>query len=137
MRRLLIPLLFLAGACGAMGGGDTPVVGKKRAEVCDAVKSPPAFYCPSGTIRRGKPPPDGTEMWCERKGGIKHGPYRRFPPSAQGAGEPDFTADNVVVGAYAEDKQDGAWWTRRQGASTVSVAFYQNGELAQRIQCHQ
>ena len=139
MRKLALPVLafasILSAGCGAAEG--PPVQGKKRTEVCDAVKSPPAFICPTGTIRRGKPPPDGNEMWCERKGGVRHGPYRRFPPTAQGATEPNFVADNVVIGAYSEDKQDGAWWTRRQDLPDVSVSFYSNGELAQRIQCHQ
>ena len=59
----------------------------------------PSFSCPAGTRKRGKPPPEGTQMWCETKEGLRSGPYRRFPPSAAGVSEPTFVADGVVVGA--------------------------------------
>jgi hypothetical protein len=125
---------LLVLACGGAASSGPPVVGKKRNELCAEVMQPPAFRCPEGSNKRGKPPPDGTEMWCERKGGVRHGPYRRFPPGAE-AGEPAFVGDNVVVGEYAEDRQHGAWYSRRPGVDVVSVKYYQSGDVAQKIDC--
>lgn len=137
MRAILVCALF-AAACGAMGGssGDKPIVGKKRGEVCDAVKTPPSFACPPGSHRRGKPPPDGTEMWCEDKEKLRNGPYRRFPPSAAAVSEPTFVGAGVVVGEYKDDRQSGAWWTSRAGVSDVSVQYFEEGKVAQKITCH-
>jgi hypothetical protein len=138
LRLMLLLCAALAMACGAMGGGSTgdkPIVGKKRGELCESVKQPPAFACPAGTKRRGKPPPDGTEMWCQSKEGARNGPYRRFPPSAAGVSEPTFVADGVVVGEYKDDRQHGAWWTPRPGTTDVSVQYFEAGQVAQKITC--
>lgn len=129
--------LLCAAACGAAGGtsSDKPIVGKKRGALCEAVKQPPAFACPAGTRKRGKTPPDGTEMWCETKEGARNGPYRRFPPSAAGVSEPTFVGDGVVVGEYKDDRQHGAWWTPRAGTTEVSVQYFEGGKVAQKITC--
>lgn len=130
---LLAASLLLAAGCGATG--DPPIQGKQRGALCDSVEQPEAFACPAGTKKRGKPPPDGTEMWCERKeDGKRHGPYRRFPPGSSAA-EPAFVGEGVVVGAYADDLQHGAWWTRRPGSPSVSVRYFEGGEVVQTIEC--
>lgn len=135
--RVILVSALLAAACGASGGasGDKPIVGKKRGQLCDAVKQPPSFICPSGTRKRGKPPPEGTQMWCESKEGVRNGPFRRFPPSAAGVSEPTFVADGVVVGEYKDDRQHGAWWTPRAGVADVSVQYFEGGKVAQKIVC--
>jgi hypothetical protein len=128
--------IAIAAGCGGGGSGPAPIQGTKRDELCGAVDRPPAFSCPSGTRRMGKAPPDGTEMWCQRWDGTRHGSYRRFlPGSPAGAVEPDFVSEGVVVGAYREGEQDGAWWSRQPGADSVNVAFYDNGKLVQRVKC--
>lgn len=135
---MLVCALLAATACGGMGGGsssDKPIVGKKRGELCEAVKQPPSFTCPTGTSKRGKPPPDGAEMWCQNKEGVRNGPYRRFPPSAAGVSEPTYVADGVVVGEYKDDRQHGAWWTPRAGVMEVSVQYFEEGKVAQKITC--
>jgi hypothetical protein len=136
MRAILLCAL-LAAACGAAGGstGDKPIVGKKRGELCDAVKQPPAFACPAGTRKRGKPPPEGTQMWCESKDGVRNGPFRRFPPGATGVSEPTFAGDGVVIGEYKDDRQHGAWWTSRAEATDTSVQYFEGGKVAQKITC--
>jgi hypothetical protein len=134
---LLWSIAWLAACGGAAGGssGGTPIVGKQRGELCDEVSRPAAFQCPAGARKRGKGPPEGTEMWCEDKDGRRQGPYRRFPPNAE-VTEPTFVGDNVVVGAYKDDRQEGAWWTRRPGVPTVSVQYFEGGAVAQKIDCH-
>jgi len=37
----------------------------------------PPSSCPEGAVLKGKPPPHGRELWCE-KSGDKHGPYIRW-----------------------------------------------------------
>jgi hypothetical protein len=126
---------LLGLACAGGGSAGQPIQGAKRSALCEEVERPPPFRCPQGTNRRGKPPPDGTEMWCQRWDGTRHGSYRRFPPGAGTASEPDFVSDGAVVGEYREGEQHGAWWSRRAGARDVSVAIYQDGKLAQRVRC--
>lgn len=131
----------LTMGCGASKSSGTseavPIRGDKRTELCGTVKETPAFYCPAGTARRGKPPPDGNEMWCQRWDGTRHGSYRRFPPGATAsAAAPEFVSDGAVIGEYKEGFQQGAWWTRRAGATDVNVAFYEDGKLVQRVHCH-
>lgn len=118
------------------GGTPAPIRGEKRVELCQSLRQPPTFRCPSGTTRRGKPPPEGGEMWCQRWDGTRHGSYRRFAPGApEGAAAPDFVTDGTVIGEYREGAQQGAWWTHRQGAPVVNVAYYDGGELRQRVHC--
>ena len=135
--RIIVACALVAAACGAVGGpgGDKPIVGKKRGELCEAVKQPPSFSCPAGTRKRGKVPPEGTQMWCETREGVRNGPYRRFPPSATGVTEPTFVADGVVVGEYKDDRQHGAWWTPRAGIDDVSVQYFEEGKVTQKITC--
>jgi hypothetical protein len=130
-------IAVVMAACGGGGSAATPIRGDKRAELCGAVKQAPTFYCPAGTNRRGKPPPDGNEMWCQRWDGTRHGSYRRFPPgAAEGASAPEFVTDGAVIGEYREGMQEGAWWTRRAAAADVNVAYYEDGRLVQRVHCH-
>jgi len=131
-----IAIAVATSGCGGRGGsGSTQIEGATRSELCDAVARPPAFTCPSGTQRRGKPPPEGNEMWCQRWDGTRHGSYRRFPPGADAAREPDFVGDGAVVGEYREGQQHGAWWSRRAGVPSINVAYYEGGKLMQRVTC--
>ena len=133
-RAVLVSLALVAGAAAGCGGSDPPIIGKKRGELCDRVKSPPPFRCPAGASQRGGPPPEGAEMWCQRKDGVRQGPYRRFPPGSEPAGE-EQVGPGVVVGEYHEDRQHGAWYTPRAGVDTVNVQFFEKGSIVQRIQC--
>jgi len=136
MRRWTGLALAAFAACGGGASGAIPIQGSKRSELCESVESPPAFRCPSGTRRHGKPPPEGNEMWCQRWDGTRHGSYRRFPPgAAEGAEEPAFVSDGTVVGEYSEGQQQGGWWTRQPGVEVVNVAYYQDGALVQRVRC--
>lgn len=118
------------------GGKPAPIRGEKRDELCQSLAQAPTFRCPSGTTRRGKPPPDGAEMWCQRWDGTRHGSYRRFAPGAPaGAAAPDFVTDGTVIGEYREGAQQGAWWIHRERAREVNVAYYDGGELRQRVHC--
>lgn len=132
-RAAVISIAAATAGCG--GGGSAPIEGARRSELCDAVARPPAFTCPSGTQRHGKPPPEGTELWCQRWDGTRHGSYRRFPPGSAAAAEPDFVSDGTVVGEYRDGQQQGAWWSRRAGVPTVNVAYYDGGKLMQRVTC--
>jgi len=129
-------LVFAAALVPACGGAPTAVQGEKRDMLCLRVSQPPPFICPAGTSRRGKPPPDGKEMWCQHWDGTRHGPYRRFTGStATGVKAPEFAGDDVVIGEYREGAQHGAWWTRHAGAAEVNVAYYDGGKLTQRVHC--
>lgn len=139
-RRLRLAAIALAAALasGCAGGGSSaaPIQGARRSELCAEVERPPAFRCPAGTKRFGKPPPEGNELWCQRWDGTRHGSYRRYPPGATGgANAPDFVSDGAVVGEYREGQQHGAWWSRRAGGESVNVAFYESGKLVQRVKC--
>lgn len=128
-------ILLAAVLCSCTPGGAAPIRGEKRTELCRDLSRAPAFHCPVGTSRRGKPPPEGTEMWCQRWDGTRHGSYRRFPPGSATVEERTLAADGTVIGEYREGNQHGAWWTWRQGASYVNVAYYDGGKMVQRVHC--
>ena len=131
-----VAALAAAMAAIACGGAPTAVQGEKRDTLCWRAGHPPPFVCPAGTYRRGKPPPEGKEMWCQRWDGTRQGPYRRFATgSAAGVKPPEFAGDGVVIGEYREGEQHGAWWTRHAGAGEVNVAYYDSGKLTQRVHC--
>jgi hypothetical protein len=128
--------MAVAWGCGGGGGKATPIRGDKRTELCGSLKQAPEFRCPTGTNRRGKPPPEGNEMWCQRWDGTRHGSYRRFPSgSAAGAAAPAFASDGTVIGEYREGEQQGAWFTWREGAGQTNVAYYEDGKMVQRVHC--
>ena len=77
---------------------------KKAVVVDDAPIAPPPekdpYACPAGAEKKGAPPPDGKELWCESDG-KKNGPYRKWH---------DDASERVAVqGSYKDDKRDGMW----------------------------
>ena len=133
MLRAAGALLLLMGAASC-GGAKAPIRGEGRTELCASVAHVPEFVCPPEAHRHGKPPPDGSEMWCQTKAGLREGPYRRFPADVT-VSAPEYAADGVVIGRYRHDRQDGPWWTVRSDAREINVAYYQDGTLSQRVHC--
>jgi hypothetical protein len=133
--RVALLALATAAVLGCSPGGAAPIRGEKRNELCRDMGRAPAFHCPGGTNRSGKPPPEGSEMWCQRWDGTRHGSYRRFPPGSAEVEERTFAGDGTVIGEYREGVQHGAWWTWRPGATYVNVAYYDGGKLVQRVHC--
>ncbi len=57
------------------------------------------LQCPEGTRKVGDEPPAGLEAWCERDGGVRHGPYRAWHDDGA----------KSVAGQYQDGQRDGDW----------------------------
>lgn len=57
------------------------------------------LQCPQSTRKVGDEPPAGLETWCEREGGVRHGPYRAWHEGGA----------KSVTGQYRDGQRDGAW----------------------------
>lgn len=84
------------------GVGDAAPRADQRPEAEDP-SQPIWDDCPPGTLRQGRPPPKGTQLYCvlQEEGGraVKHGTYRRWDRSGQ----------LLIEGDYVRGKRDGRW----------------------------
>jgi hypothetical protein len=55
----------------------------------------PSSVCPAGARMRGSTPPDGTEIWCEKPDGTRHGQHIEW--SADGKRVRERTYDNGLL----------------------------------------
>jgi hypothetical protein len=77
--------------------------------------------CPDGAELKGAPPPDGTEIWCEKDiGGIpvKDGPYVVY----------NLSGVRMIEGYYHDGKQSGEWTMWHANGQRSSVDHYTDGE---------
>jgi len=115
--------------------------------------------CPDGTTLRGAPPPHGTDEYCTREDGTRHGPYRIWSADddvlivegaySEGLRSGPHTmwvedgAHKAAEGSYAADELDGvwtSWWAADARRSEVpwiagskegpAKGWYAGGQLA-------
>jgi hypothetical protein len=71
--------------------------------------------CPEGATLQGAAPPDGSEVWCARADGSRHGPSTTWHPGS--------TA-KAAEGRYAAGNQHGVWtWWSAGDTPWRQVAF--------------
>jgi hypothetical protein len=74
--------------------------------------------CPQSTVVQGNAPPDGAAQWCERPGGVKHGPFKEWSTDGR----------LVAEGTYAEGKRDGLWRTYHDNGLPHAHGRYAMGD---------
>ena len=101
-----------------------------------------AKACPSGAVIKGMAPPMGTEVWCEKPDGTKHGRwtwwYGEGRPLSDGAldaeGKPNGpwiawheSGKRKMQGRYVAGMKDGRWtmW-HENGEPSTDVRFVQD-----------
>ncbi len=76
--------------------------------------------CPDGAELKGAPPPDGTEIWCEKYVGgipVKDGPFVVY----------NFSGSRMIDGYYHDGKQTGEWTMWHANGQRASVDHYTDG----------
>ena len=62
--------------------------------------------CPSGTVTRGGPPPEGVKQWCERSDRSQHGPSLSWYPTGEKLAEAQFD-EGRLTGNFRRWYQNG------------------------------
>lgn len=76
--------------------------------------------CPDGADLKGAPPPDGTEIWCEKEVGgvpVKDGIFVTY----------NLNGDRMLEGYYHDGKQTGEWTMWYNNGQRASVDHYKDG----------
>lgn len=76
--------------------------------------------CPDGSELKGAPPPEGTEIWCEKEVGgvpVKDGIFVTY----------NLNGDRMLEGYYHEGKQSGEWTMWYNNGQRASVDHYKDG----------
>ncbi len=76
--------------------------------------------CPDGAELKGAPPPDGTEIWCEKEVGgvpVKDGIFVTY----------NLDGDRMLEGYYHDGKQTGEWTMWYNNGKRASVDHYKDG----------
>ena len=76
--------------------------------------------CPDGAELKGAPPPDGTEIWCEKDVGgvpVKDGAYVVY----------NLNGSRMIEGYYHDGKQSGEWTMWHANGQRASVDHYTDG----------
>jgi len=106
-----VACMGLAFAVGLLAAGCKPSA-KKSTNV--------ARSCPDGAELKGSPPPEGTEIWCEKEVGgvpVKEGIFIVY----------NLNGDRMIEGNYHDGKQTGEWTMRYNNGQRASVDHYTNG----------
>ena len=101
----LLSLLPVLGGCKLSRPGNSVSVPKS---------------CPDGAELKGAPPPDGTEIWCEKYVGgipVKDGPYVVY----------NLNGKMMIEGAYKDGKQSGEWTMYHPNGQRASTDHYTDG----------
>jgi MORN repeat variant len=92
--------------------------GCKLARTGNSVSVPKS--CPDGAELKGAPPPDGTEIWCEKEVGgipVKDGPYVVY----------NLNGKMMIEGSYRDGKQSGQWTMYHPNGQRASMDYYTDG----------
>jgi hypothetical protein len=76
--------------------------------------------CPDGAELKGAPPPEGTEIWCEKSVGgvpVKEGVFVVY----------NFGGKRMIEGTYHDGKQSGEWTMWHSNGQRASVDHYTDG----------
>ncbi|HZO83206.1 MAG TPA: hypothetical protein VFB33_16040 [Candidatus Binataceae bacterium] len=76
--------------------------------------------CPDGAELKGAPPPEGTEIWCEKEVGgvpVKDGVFVTY----------NLNGDRMLEGYYHDGKQTGEWTMWYNNGQRASVDHYKDG----------
>jgi hypothetical protein len=76
--------------------------------------------CPDGAELKGSPPPDGTEIWCEKEVGgvpVKDGAFVVY----------NLNGARMIDGYYHDGKQSGEWTMWHANGQRSSVDHYSDG----------
>jgi hypothetical protein len=76
--------------------------------------------CPEGADLKGAPPPNGTEVWCEKEVGgvpVKDGAYVVY----------NLNGARMIEGTYHDGKQSGEWTMWHANGQRSSVDHYTKG----------
>jgi hypothetical protein len=91
---------------------------------CNPANSPKAAAvpksCPEGAELMGSPPPNGTEIWCEKYVGgipVKDGAYVVY----------NLNGSRMIDGYYRDGKQSGEWTMWHGNGQRASVDHYTDG----------
>jgi hypothetical protein len=79
-----------------------------------------ARSCPDGAELKGSPPPEGTEIWCEKDVGgvpVKDGIFVVY----------NLNGDRMIEGYYHDGKQTGEWTMWYNNGQRASLDHYTNG----------
>jgi hypothetical protein len=101
----LLPILFAVAGC-------------KLSRTSNTLSAPKS--CPDGAELKGAPPPDGTEIWCEKDVGgvpVKDGPYVVY----------NLNGKVMIEGNYKDGKQSGEWTMYHPNGQRASVDYYTDG----------
>ena len=104
---MAVPVLL-----GLNSAGCKSVKAKKVAAV--------AKSCPDGAELKGAPPPQGTEIWCEKEVDgvpVKDGAFVVY----------NLTGTKMIEGNYHDGKQSGEWTMWYNNGQRASVDHYTNG----------
>lgn len=74
--------------------------------------------CPDGATLEGAAPPDGTEVWCARDDGTKHGPSTTWHEGGTG---------KAAEGRYRDGNQHGVWTWWSAGDSPWRQVVFDHG----------
>ena len=80
----------------------------------DAIKT-----CPEKAKIEGKAPPEGLEQWCESKGGVRNGPYKKWHKNGT----------KRVEGNFLNGKSDGVFTSYSPDGEKLESRTYQDGKL--------
>jgi hypothetical protein len=76
--------------------------------------------CPDGAELKGAPPPDGTEIWCEKEVGgipVKDGAFVVY----------NLSGARMIEGNYHDGQQSGEWTMWHANGQRSSVDHYTDG----------
>lgn len=76
--------------------------------------------CPEGAELKGSPPPEGTEIWCEKEVGgvpVKDGVFVVY----------NLNGSRMIEGNYHDGKQSGEWTMWYNNGQRASVDHYTDG----------
>lgn len=76
--------------------------------------------CPKGAVLKGSPPPEGTEIWCEKNVAgvpVKDGVFVVY----------NVDGDRMLEGYYDNGKQTGEWTMWYDNGQRASIDHYKDG----------